>query len=205
MAANYYDVLNVPKDADNKAISEAYKKMALKWHPDKNPDNIEEANRQFQQISQAYQVLSDSNKRLRYDRGQNTSHVDDHDCFDFYCDDDDDDDDDFGFFHFISPEMVFRHFFQQYEQRTFGAHNFFSNQRNNSHHCNGKGGKAKEDRRKKNHSEKHDDEVCQIRTVNGKQWMTKTYYEDGNKIVTRYEDGDLISKQINGVFQKISK
>lgn len=192
MAANYYDVLNVSKYADIKSISEAYKKMALKWHPDKNPDNIEEANRQFQQISQAYQVLSDSNKRMRYDRGQNTSRVDDHDYFDFFCDDDDDDDD-FGFFHFISPEMVFRHFFQQYEQRTFGAHNFFNNQRNNTRPCNhGKREKAKEDRRKNQHSEKLDDEVCHIRTVNGKQWMTKTYYEDGNKIVTRFEEGEVI-------------
>lgn len=205
MAANYYDVLNVSKDADSKAISEAYKKMALKWHPDKNPDNIDEANQRFKQISQAYQVLSDSNKRLKYDRGQSTDHMN-HEFYDF----DDDDDDGFGpFFHFISPEMVFRLFFQRFEEQIHAHRHFFDGQRNNQRNSQrnsqrNRNGKAQDDRRKEKHSEKHDEkEMCHIRMVNGKQWMTKTYYENGKKIVSRYEEGELISKQINGVFQKI--
>lgn len=193
MATNYYDVLGIPKDADNKAISEAYKRMALKNHPDKNPDNVEEANQRFIQISQAYQVLSDSNKRSRYDRGQS---VDRHN---FFYDDDDDDE---TFFHFVSPEMIFRMFFQQFEERMFRAHPF-NDQR--SHKCN-RNRKAEKNRQRERKRESDDDveeEQCQIRMVNGKQWMTKTYYENGKKIVTRYEEGELISKQVNGVFQKI--
>lgn len=193
MALNYYDVLNVSKDADNKAISEAYKKMALKWHPDKNPDNFDEANRQFQQISQAYQVLSDSEKRMRYDRGESIGGR----CFhDFDYDDEDDDDEYFSFFQFVTPEMLFRHFFRQYEERrAFHTHNRRDSRKSSVDSRN----------EKRNKNDGHIKETCQTRTVNGKQWMTKTAYEDGKKVVTRYEDGELISKQIDGVFQKISK
>lgn len=203
MAVSYYNVLNVPIDADNKAICEAYKKMALKWHPDKNPDNVDEANQRFKQISQAYQVLSDSNKRLKYDRGQSADGADyhHHDFFDF----DDDDDDFVPFFNFISPEMVFRLFFERFEDRMFHAHRSFDGQRNGKRNRNRK---SQDDRRKGKKCDSHgevEDEVCHIRTVNGKQWTTKTYYENGKKIVSRYEEEELISKQIDGVFQNIQK
>lgn len=195
MAASYYDVLNVPKDADNKVISDAYKKMALKWHPDKNPDNVEEANQRFQQISEAYQVLSDGNKRFKYDRGQRVDHQDCRNFYNYHNDDHDDEFDEFGlFFNFVSPEMLFRHFFRQ---KAFHAHNLFDDQRNSARN---RKGKADDE----SYNGKHrGEDTCHIRTVNGKQWMTKTTYEDGKKIVSRYEDGDLISKQINGVNQKI--
>lgn len=207
MAANYYDVLNVPKDADNKAISDAYKKMALKWHPDKNPDNFEEANRQFQQISEAYQVLSDSTKRLRYDRGETTNN---RRFYDYDDDDDDEYDDGFGaFFSFVSPEMLFRHFFEHSEHaRFFRSSDFFFDQHhhqpNHRRDRNGKAGKT-EVRPNEKRSVNRFEQMCQTRTVNGKKWMTKTYYEDGNKVVARYEDGVLISKHINDVPQKIEK
>ena len=62
-----YDRLGVPSSADESEIKKAYKKAALKWHPDKNPNNKEEANKKFQEISEAFDVLSDSSKRSSYD------------------------------------------------------------------------------------------------------------------------------------------
>merc|ERR1719326_1899172 len=73
---DYYEVLGVEKDADAKAIKSAYRKLALKWHPDKNPDNKAEAEKKFQDIANAYEVLSDPDKRKKYDSG-------DTDGFDF--------------------------------------------------------------------------------------------------------------------------
>mmetsp|Transcript_12826 Transcript_12826/g.19463 ORF Transcript_12826/g.19463 Transcript_12826/m.19463 type:complete len:228 (-) Transcript_12826:218-901(-) len=66
---DYYAVLGVDKDADDKTIKKAYRKLALKWHPDKNPDNIEAAEEKFKEIAQAYEILSDPKKRKAYDHG----------------------------------------------------------------------------------------------------------------------------------------
>uniref|UniRef100_A0AC34Q3L4 J domain-containing protein n=1 Tax=Panagrolaimus sp. JU765 TaxID=591449 RepID=A0AC34Q3L4_9BILA len=62
-----YSVLGVDKTADDVEIKKAYRKLALKWHPDKNPDDKEKAERKFKQIAQAYEVLSDSKRRADYD------------------------------------------------------------------------------------------------------------------------------------------
>ncbi|XP_030630185.1 dnaJ homolog subfamily B member 6a isoform X2 [Chanos chanos] len=66
--AEYYQILGVQKNATQDDIKKAYRKLALRWHPDKNPDNKEEAERKFKEISEAYEVLSDANKRHVYDR-----------------------------------------------------------------------------------------------------------------------------------------
>lgn len=68
MAEDYYDVLGVDKDASEDEIKRAYRKKAKKYHPDKNPDNAEEAREKFKEISEAYEVLADEGKRKRYDR-----------------------------------------------------------------------------------------------------------------------------------------
>ncbi|XP_041039825.1 dnaJ homolog subfamily B member 6b isoform X1 [Carcharodon carcharias] len=65
---DYYQVLGVHKNASPDEIKKSYRKLALKWHPDKNPDNKEEAESKFKQLSEAYEVLSDSSKRNIYDR-----------------------------------------------------------------------------------------------------------------------------------------
>jgi chaperone protein DnaJ len=65
---SFYEILGIQKEADEEAIRKAYKKLALKWHPDRNRDNQEEANNKFQEINKAYNVLSDTRKRQIYDQ-----------------------------------------------------------------------------------------------------------------------------------------
>ena len=65
---DYYEILGVPRDATQEEIKKAYKKLAKKWHPDLNPQNRKEAEERFKEITEAYQVLSDPEKRAQYDR-----------------------------------------------------------------------------------------------------------------------------------------
>uniref|UniRef100_A0A3Q4H0S6 DnaJ homolog subfamily B member 6-like n=1 Tax=Neolamprologus brichardi TaxID=32507 RepID=A0A3Q4H0S6_NEOBR len=97
----YYQVLGVRKDASADDIKKAYRKLALRWHPDKNPENKEEAEKKFKELSEAYEVLSDANKRSLYDRygkegltGSNGGREHFHEPFTFR-----------------NPEDVFREFF----------------------------------------------------------------------------------------------
>ncbi|MFT4898515.1 MAG: molecular chaperone DnaJ [Flavobacteriales bacterium] len=64
---DYYEVLGVTKSADEKELKKAYRKLAIKFHPDKNPDNPE-AETQFKEAAEAYEVLSDGQKKARYDQ-----------------------------------------------------------------------------------------------------------------------------------------
>jgi DnaJ-class molecular chaperone len=63
----FYDILEVTVDADENTIKKQYRKMAIKYHPDKNNSSAE-SSKKFQQISEAYEVLSDSKKRSKYDQ-----------------------------------------------------------------------------------------------------------------------------------------
>jgi DnaJ-class molecular chaperone len=64
---DYYAVLGVAKNAQEKDIKSAYRKLARKWHPDANPNNQKEAEEKFKEISEAYEVLGDPEKRKKYD------------------------------------------------------------------------------------------------------------------------------------------
>ena len=67
MAQDYYDLLGVERSADPAAIKSAFRKLAMKYHPDRNPGD-EEAERKFKEIGEAYEVLSDEQKKAAYDR-----------------------------------------------------------------------------------------------------------------------------------------
>lgn len=63
MGKDYYKTLGVEKNATPEEIKKAYRKMALKWHPDRNPKNKEEAENRFKDIGEAYSILSDAKKK----------------------------------------------------------------------------------------------------------------------------------------------
>ena len=64
---DYYEVLGVSNDASSGDIKKAYRKLAVKFHPDKNPDDPE-AEENFKELGEAYEVLMDDQKRAAYDR-----------------------------------------------------------------------------------------------------------------------------------------
>ena len=65
---DYYEVLGVNKNATDEELKKAYRKLAKKYHPDANPDNKEEAERKFKEVNEAYETLSDKQKRQMYDQ-----------------------------------------------------------------------------------------------------------------------------------------
>lgn len=66
---DYYKLLNISKKATEQEIKKAFKKLAIKYHPDKNQDDPEGAKTKFQKIANAYETLSDPDKRRIYDMG----------------------------------------------------------------------------------------------------------------------------------------
>jgi len=68
MGKDYYAILGVSRDADQDAIKKAYRKSALRWHPDKNQDRQKEAEEKFKEVAEAYDVLSDLQKKEIYDK-----------------------------------------------------------------------------------------------------------------------------------------
>lgn len=67
---DYYELLQVEQAASSDEIRKAYRRLALKHHPDKNPDNVEQANKTFHKLQEAYEILSDDNERAWYDQNR---------------------------------------------------------------------------------------------------------------------------------------
>ncbi len=82
MKNNLYQILGISQSANEQEIKSAYRRQAMRWHPDRNADNREECERRFKEVGYAYSVLSDPEKRRKYDetilgRGESTSDKDD--------------------------------------------------------------------------------------------------------------------------------
>ncbi|XP_039350754.1 dnaJ homolog subfamily B member 2-like isoform X8 [Mauremys reevesii] len=170
----YYKVLCIPWDASDEDIKKAYRKAALKWHPDKNPENKEHAEWKFKEIAEAYEVLSDKSKRDLYDRygkdgltgaaGPGGSRAEDGAP---------------GFtFHFRSPHDIFREFFGGQEP-FYGSSGPFNSSINA-----GKGFRFFS---------------TSTKFVNGKRITTKRTVENGQEQVEIEEDGELKSVHVNDV------
>jgi len=80
----YYDLLEIDNNASNEDIKKAYRKMAIKHHPDKNPENKEEAEKKFKKVSEAYEVLTNKEKYINnnpFQFQQNHANFNPHDLF----------------------------------------------------------------------------------------------------------------------------
>jgi len=85
---DYYNILNLDRNCSIEDIKKSYKKLAIKWHPDKNPNDKETATQKFQEISEAYAVLSNSSKRQEYDltgKCNQGSNINAFDIFNEFC------------------------------------------------------------------------------------------------------------------------
>lgn len=77
MSKDYYQLLGIPKTAKSDEIKKAYRKLAMQYHPDKNPGKEQWANEKFKEINEAYAVLGDPEKRKQYDQFGTTGNVGD--------------------------------------------------------------------------------------------------------------------------------
>ena len=91
----FYKELQLDNNSSDAEVKKAYKKLAMQWHPDKNTDNSEEAEKKFKKISEAYQVLSDKEKYIRENRNSIPQGRNMHTGFSF-----------------INPDDLFKQFFQ---------------------------------------------------------------------------------------------
>ncbi|XP_061091423.1 dnaJ homolog subfamily B member 6-like [Conger conger] len=190
---DYYHILGVPEKASSEDIKKAYRKLALKWHPDKNPDNKEQAEKKFKEIAEAYEVLSDGSRREDYDRNDRR-------------------DADFGHpsafwsTSFRDPNDVFRDFFQ--DDFGFGGRGFPGAPSWQPSNCKtwefrpfsgGNPGQSMWGRVLGWIGLSSSSTSTHTRVVNGRSVTTKTMKANGQERTEIRENGVLTSVKINGV------
>ncbi|XP_043494356.1 dnaJ homolog subfamily B member 6-like isoform X3 [Polistes fuscatus] len=225
---DYYRILEVQRTATSNDIKKAYRKLALKWHPDKNPENLDEANKKFKEISEAYEVLIDEKKRRVYDQygkeglqmnGGKRRHESDFRPF-------------FTTYVFRDPEEVFREFFAASSfddpfdslfgpatrrgQGSIGTNNslstsLFGRLGIHSPFYNPLSGMEFTEFNSfpsfdvtASHGAAVKRTSTSTRFINGKKITTKKIYEDGKETIMSYENDVLKSKTVNGVPQSIT-
>ncbi|KAI4479859.1 PREDICTED: dnaJ homolog subfamily B member 6-like [Polistes canadensis] len=225
---DYYRILEVQRTATSNDIKKAYRKLALKWHPDKNPENLDEANKKFKEISEAYEVLIDEKKRRVYDQygkeglqmnGGKRRHESDFRPF-------------FTTYVFRDPEEVFREFFAASSfddpfdslfgsatrrgQGSIGTNNslstsLFGRLGIHSPFYNPLSGMEFTEFNSfpsfdvtTSHGAAVKRTSTSTRFINGKKITTKKIYEDGKETIMSYENDVLKSKTVNGVPQSIT-
>ena len=119
MGKDYYKILNIEKNSSDDEIKKAYRKLAVKWHPDKNPDNKDQAEKQFKLVSEAYAVLSDPKKKSVYDNYGTAGLEQQQNGMPS------------GFSSGIDPNVIFRNFFSTHDDM-FSQNNIFGS----THHFN---------------------------------------------------------------------
>ncbi|XP_058478854.1 dnaJ homolog subfamily B member 2 isoform X1 [Solea solea] len=207
---DYYSILGVPKTASQDDIKKAYRKLALKWHPDKNPDNKDEAERKFKELAEAYEVLSDKSKRDSYDRfGNERMPHTGSSSSDFSSDFP-------GFtFTFRSPDEVFREFFGGQDpfasffdhhssfggsSSRLGPSRFFSFPSTNAEFTSFSSSMGLDGMESTSGVMGNFRSIStSTRIVNGKRTTTKKIKENGQERIEVEEDGVLKRVVINGV------
>ncbi|RNA29964.1 dnaJ -like protein [Brachionus plicatilis] len=215
MEENYYDILEINGNANQDEIRKAYRRLALMWHPDKNPENKELAEYEFKKISEAYEVLSDTKKKEIYDRyGKLTPDLSEMSPESNYGQEFD------LFGGFRDPNDVFRDFFGSrnifdlinnrfgnfqnqspfFHPQPFGFDNdFFSNRGFSSF---GRFG-SYFDQSDFDMPASVSSTTSSTRVINGKKYETVKIQEGGVETVIKKENGVIKSKTVNGQPQNL--
>ncbi|NWS02430.1 DNJB8 protein, partial [Motacilla alba] len=204
---DYYKVLGLQKNASQEDIKKSYHKMALKWHPDKNPKNKEEAEKKFKELVEAYEILSDPQKRSDYDKSVEESRARrERDAA--------------GYNSFFDSHHGFSHQ-EEFSERMYPFTCIFLNpfdiriNDENWQSASGRGGRPREPFMQQNsfcangHPTSFFVEnihgpyglrtvITSTEVINGKTITTRRIFEDGQETIDVEEDGQLKSVIING-------